>query len=274
MGFGPGDALRTTTFAGGLQSAGAIDAAGHVWLPSLKGLVIVDPAHLPGTGNPPAAIVEEVSMNGKALVAGCADRVAAGSGRALDPLWRGHAAQRRPRALPLPHGRHHAGVGGRGRRTARPRSRRCRTGSTASTCRATLDGKRWQDAAAPLPITVSPQFYQTWYFGALTALALGAAALGLFRLRTHQLRRRHAEMQRLVATKTEELRVANEHLSRLSLADSLTGLANRRHLDEVLEREWRRAQSPEGFARRSWSPTSMPSRPTTTRWAIRRATSR
>jgi diguanylate cyclase (GGDEF)-like protein len=48
-------------------------------------------------------------------------------------------------------------------------------------------------------------------------------------------------MERLVATKTEELRIANEHLSRLSFADSLTGLANRRHLDEVLEREWRRA---------------------------------
>ena len=44
-----------------------------------------------------------------------------------------------------------------------------------------------------------------------------------------------------MATRTEELRVANEHLSRLSLSDPLTALGNRRRLDEVLDAEWRRA---------------------------------
>jgi len=106
---------------------------------------------------------------------------------------------------------------------------------------ASIDGRRWQESAAPLPITVSPHFYQSWWFVLAAVLATLGAALSLFRLRTHQLRRRHSEMERLVATKTEELRIANEHLSRLSFADALTGLANRRHLDEVLDREWRRS---------------------------------
>ena len=239
-GYGPGDALRTTTFAGGLQSAGAIDSAGHLWLPSLKGLVIVDPEHLPGTGNPPAAMVEEVSMNGKALppdvaivlqpgTAALSIRYGAGTllnadrvrfryrMEGISPDWVDAGKNREATFAALPHGRYRFHVG------------------------ATIDGKRWQEAPVPLAIRVSPEFYQTWWFGALAAFTLGASALGLFRLRTHQLRRRHSEMERLVATKTEELRVANEHLSRLSLADSLTGLANRRHLDEVLEREWRRA---------------------------------
>jgi diguanylate cyclase (GGDEF)-like protein len=48
-------------------------------------------------------------------------------------------------------------------------------------------------------------------------------------------------MERVVAEKTEALRLANEHLSRLSFADALTGLANRRRLDETLDTEWRRA---------------------------------
>ncbi len=78
-------------------------------------------------------------------------------------------------------------------------------------------------------------------FVALVTLVTLAGAVSLFQLRTLQLRRRHAEMERLIATKTEELKVANEHLSRLSFADALTGLANRRRLDEVLETEWRRA---------------------------------
>jgi diguanylate cyclase (GGDEF)-like protein len=36
------------------------------------------------------------------------------------------------------------------------------------------------------------------------------------------------------------LRLANEHLSRLSFSDALTGLANRRRFDEQLDVEWRR----------------------------------
>ncbi len=39
-----------------------------------------------------------------------------------------------------------------------------------------------------------------------------------------------------------ELRTANERLAKLSFTDSLTTLANRRRLDEHLEREWQRSQ--------------------------------
>lgn len=40
---------------------------------------------------------------------------------------------------------------------------------------------------------------------------------------------------------TRQLASANEALQRLSLQDGLTGIANRRHLDDYLDREWRRA---------------------------------
>jgi len=39
-----------------------------------------------------------------------------------------------------------------------------------------------------------------------------------------------------------ELNAAKDQLERISLTDSLTGLANRRHFDEFLETEWRRAR--------------------------------
>src|SRR5690606_30256390 len=81
----------------------------------------------------------------------------------------------------------------------------------------------------------------TPWFAALAALAAFSLIAGVYRLRTHQLRRRGAEMERLVAEKTEALRQANEHLQRLSFADALTGLPNRRRLDEMLDTEWRRA---------------------------------
>ncbi|TXD66996.1 hypothetical protein FUT87_26970, partial [Mitsuaria sp. TWR114] len=64
LGFGPGDALRATSFAGNLQAAGAIDAAGRAWLPSSSGLVVVDPARLPGGGEPPAVRIEQIKVDG------------------------------------------------------------------------------------------------------------------------------------------------------------------------------------------------------------------
>lgn len=59
----------------------------------------------------------------------------------------------------------------------------------------------------------------------------------LARVRTHL---RLRQMQRELALKNAELAAANEELERLARQDFLTGLANRRTLDEFLETEWRR----------------------------------
>jgi diguanylate cyclase (GGDEF)-like protein len=237
--FGRGNALRSTTFAGGLQPAGSLDAKGHLWFPSLKGVVIVDPTRLPGSEEPPSVMIEDVLVNGVSgptqseiiLPPGSLPlsiRYNAGTllnaDRAqfryqmegITQKWV-EAEKNREASFPgLPHGKYLFRVA------------------------ASLDGARWQEAE-PLPITVKPHYYQTPWFMALAIFGALAAAFGLFRLRTHQLHNRHAEMERVVAAKTEELRLANEHLSRLSFADALTGLANRRRLDETLETEWRRA---------------------------------
>jgi diguanylate cyclase (GGDEF)-like protein len=51
----------------------------------------------------------------------------------------------------------------------------------------------------------------------------------------------YASLERRVAERTEALAEANRQLEVLSISDSLTGLANRRRFDTMLEREWRRA---------------------------------
>jgi diguanylate cyclase (GGDEF)-like protein len=240
QGFGPGDALRSTTFAGNVQPAGAVDGNGHLWLPSLRGLVIVDPVRLPGGGELPAVRVDEVVVNGKASVPGAelvlppgshalGIRYAAGTlanaervrfryrmeGATADWIDAGRAREANFPALP--HGEYRFHVA------------------------ASIDGQRWNEAATPLRVRVQPHFWQTPWFVGMALLALFGAAGSLFQLRTLQLRRRQAHMERVIAMKTEELRIANEHLSRLSYADALTGLPNRRRLDDALETEWRRA---------------------------------
>jgi diguanylate cyclase (GGDEF)-like protein len=52
----------------------------------------------------------------------------------------------------------------------------------------------------------------------------------------------YASLEHRVAERTEELAHANRRLSALSVTDALTGLANRRRLEEVLSAEWLRGQ--------------------------------
>jgi diguanylate cyclase (GGDEF)-like protein len=49
------------------------------------------------------------------------------------------------------------------------------------------------------------------------------------------------QMRQSLLVLTRKLDTANHELKRLASLDGLTGIANRRHFDEVLEREWRRA---------------------------------
>jgi diguanylate cyclase (GGDEF)-like protein/PAS domain S-box-containing protein len=56
------------------------------------------------------------------------------------------------------------------------------------------------------------------------------------------LRQTNLQLQEKVAERTEELEQANAKLEQLATHDGLTGLLNRRHLDDVLGRECRRSQ--------------------------------
>lgn len=241
VGFGAGNALRSTTFAGTQLPSGAVDAAGRLWFPSFSGLVIVDPARLPGPPPPPPVRIEDASADGRTWTGAEAVVLSPGSGPLrihytamtlidaeqvrfryrLDGLRDGwiEAGNQREAFFPsLPHGRYRFRV------------------------EASVDGTAWRAAPTTLEVTVQPFFFQTaWFIGLVVAGGL-LVAVGGYRYRTLQFRRRQAEMERLVQQKTEELRRANEELSRLSFLDALTGLANRRCFDEAFEKEWRRAQ--------------------------------
>lgn len=78
-------------------------------------------------------------------------------------------------------------------------------------------------------------------------LAFGLAALlGLIwaglRWRTRRLRQRNEELETLVKQRTEALELSNLALEAISMTDPLTGLGNRRHMEQMLPNEVSRAQ--------------------------------
>jgi diguanylate cyclase (GGDEF)-like protein len=89
----------------------------------------------------------------------------------------------------------------------------------------------WSPHELRFPVSIAPAFYETWWFRAAVALALAALLYGGYRIRVRQLRARSAELERVVAARTEELRAAYAKIEEASLTDALTGLRNRRYLE-------------------------------------------
>ncbi|MEO7433705.1 MAG: diguanylate cyclase, partial [Dokdonella sp.] len=86
-----------------------------------------------------------------------------------------------------------------------------------------------------MPIEVLPAWWQTKVTRLLFAFAIVLLAYALVTLRTRNLRLQRRTLEQRIAQRTAELNEANAQLRRLSYQDSLTGLANRRHLLEVLQ---------------------------------------
>ncbi len=85
-----------------------------------------------------------------------------------------------------------------------------------------------------LPVTVEPAWYQTWLFRALAGIATLALLYAAYRLRVRRLRARERELEQLVAARTKQLETAYAQIEETSLTDPLTGLRNRRFLEQSI----------------------------------------
>jgi diguanylate cyclase (GGDEF)-like protein len=92
----------------------------------------------------------------------------------------------------------------------------------------------WSPHELRVPVSVPAAFYETLPFRALLVIAAAALIYLVYRLRVRQLRARGEALERTVAARTEELRVAYARIEEASLTDALTGLRNRRYLEQTI----------------------------------------
>lgn len=97
------------------------------------------------------------------------------------------------------------------------------------------------------PLHVEPAWYEQVWTRALFALAavllLAIVIWGIVQLRYRQVLAQNRQLAQKIAERTAELELANRKLGEQAARDGLTGVANRRAMEQALAREWERCRT-------------------------------
>ena len=238
--FGRADGMPSTECNGGFQPAGWSGRDGRLWFPTVRGVVSVDPVHLLVNGLPPPVVIEEALVDKRPVDLRLDGNFPLGDGglefrytalSLVDPT--------RVRFRYQLEGFDRDWIDAGNRRVAFYTN--MPSGRYTFRVRASNNDGVWSTSGAAYAFALAPRFYQTgWFYGACIVALVGTLAAA-YRFRGNRAEARESELLRLVEERTSQLQQANDHLQRLSYNDALTNIPNRRHFEEILEMEWRRA---------------------------------
>ncbi len=244
--FGRSDGMGATQCNGLSQPAAWKARDGRLMFATVKGVAILDPERLTHNTFAPPVVIEELIVDDQRVTLTAGISLGPGRGERIELRYTGLSLQspERVRFRYQLEGFDRGWVAAEGRRAAYytkipPGEYRFRVVA------ANEDGV-WSETGDSVDFVLRPFFYQTSWFPAVLAVMLLALAWSAHRWRLLRVEAQRRELAGLVEARTEELEAATHELHRLSISDSLTGIANRRRLDQALEEEWLRAQRGDG----------------------------
>jgi len=225
--FSIADGLRTPEFNGGNMATIAMATDGSLWMPSIRGVVRVDPEHIPTNPLPPPVTIEQVIVDGRDLGRNAGLELPVGATRVeiqytalslispervnfryrlegYDDSWVDAGTRRSAFYTTLPPGTYRFRV------------------------KASNNDGVWNERGATLEVSLPPKFHQAWWFYMLCAGAASLLVALLHRLRVGHLRSDAARLEALVAERTRALAFAKEEAELATQAKSHF-LANMSH---------------------------------------------
>jgi len=202
--YGVSDGMGSPECNGGFQPAGWKTKDGRLWFPTLKGVAVVDPAHLKSAGQPPRVVIEQVLIDGKPVPDPTKIKVPPGHSKlefcytglsfsapgkqqfrfqlvGFDRNWVDAGSQRIASYTNVPAGRYRFRV-------------------------IACNGEGiWNQEGASVDINLEPHLYQTAWFYTLAGLLLLAVGMGGYQLRIRQITVHERELELHVKERTEEL---------------------------------------------------------------------
>ncbi|HEY9174087.1 MAG TPA: two-component regulator propeller domain-containing protein, partial [Verrucomicrobiae bacterium] len=205
------------------ERVGCKSSDGRIWFPNPGGVVVIDPARIPGNPFPPPVHITSVRANGVDF---------GRRGGLIVPPGRGELEVRfAALSFVAPHelGFRYR-LEGYSEHWVEARDRRAvfytglKPGSYRFSVQACNEDGVWNKDGDSVSLDFKPHYYQTWWFLALTGLAGGLGLFGLYLWRLRVLRHRQARLQQAhdwleseVAKRTAELKNEIEERKRMQL---------------------------------------------------------
>ncbi|KAA6457848.1 diguanylate cyclase [Acidobacteria bacterium AB60] len=216
---------------------------GRLWFATIRGAAVVDPRHLGGNTVAPATHIEAFSFDGHPVPLRAGSRIGPGAGNieasftaasfvapqkvvfryrlvGFDPGWIAAGTRRKAWYTNLPAGKYTFVVEAQN-----------------------SDGV-WSEQGSSFPFVIVPPASRTPLAYGVYAVAGLLCVWGLLALRTRALVKRHRELERLVAERTEQLETEKSVLEAVrhelqvqATHDALTGMFNRAAIMDHLQRE-------------------------------------
>ncbi len=211
------DGLPSPEFNGGSFPAGVVAHDGRLWLPSAKGIVIVDPTRVEPPHAAPSVFIERAVMDGRPLDSTTPSSVGPGEGN-LEFQYTAFqfVAPTRLRFRYKLDGFDADWVDAGARRTAY--YTRVPPGDYVFRVQASNDTGTWGAEHVTAAITLKPRVYQTAWFRGLGALALVLLIAGGVQWRIAQHRAQERRLVEMVDARTRELQDEIEERTRAERA--------------------------------------------------------